>query len=190
MHTRRLSAMHESVVGLADIQRWHAKQAGVGFDGPLQAAVQRSVQPRSFCLMFLTLPSFEQWIPPGLGPDGAKYWQGFTLVNSLPWFLLTHGAVEEGEPFAQTLILSSQSTLGKVLSEELAGRALALNLVKATKSGWEMFRVEKVWRSAISEELVPRTLSFQLAGKKGLFDAFGQPATLASESELLATFAL
>lgn len=128
--------------------------------------------------MFMTLPSFELWVPPPLLPSGAKCWAGFSLEVELPWFLLRLLTDSDGDRNPHTLGLSDVRSLTNLLQsvqvEDVASlHCLALD-DRDDERVWRMNRVVGVWRpAAVEREQVPLVFSFE--GRPGRFSPSAEP---------------
>lgn len=124
--------------------------------------------------MFMTVPSFEQQVPQGLGPQGARFWGALTLSSGLHWYLLTHRVTVEGAfPIAQTIAVSWESTLREMLEEIGAEAVISAHVVTpGERTGhWLVARIAEVWQASTDEEHSTGPLLFRVHGEAGLSDS-------------------
>lgn len=121
--------------------------------------------------MFVTDPSFEHYVPPGLGaPPNARHWVAATLSLGTPWYLLTWGTSRYG---SQTVLVAWETVLISLIEQIRAKqfKSLRVLFVDPATRGWSMRPVHEVWLPA-EDESDGKLLLMRLAGRDRLVDSY------------------
>lgn len=127
--------------------------------------------------MFMTTPDFEQWVPSALAPDGATYWRVMSLVNRVPWYLLTY---RHPEGTVETMAVAWETTLKELI--EVLGGASVVNLhciaPSADEAGeWKVKTVSELWLPTEDEARDTGPLLFAVVGEDDLYDSHQSKVT-------------
>lgn len=103
--------------------------------------------------MFVTMPHFEQCMPPAFVGEGHKYWRAVTLSSFASWYMVVYDTVCEGVEMSQTTLVTWEATLLQVLEGLPANAVRAVSLVESTSStgGWTQRAIQEMWSAAPSE---------------------------------------
>ena len=97
--------------------------------------------------MFVSLPDYKFYIPPGLALPDATYWRCLGLSTSSAWYVLT---LRQRIPDAglQTFLLMWDTDIADAISSldaDLEGLLVVAPYVSGKQSGWFSTQVKEVW---------------------------------------------
>ena len=104
--------------------------------------------------MFMTTPAFEQWVPPAIAIEGAKFWRGLYLELELPWFLVRARFESDGGQHEHTLAFAWESAVLSFVQEmkdETIASLYCIALGETRNRIWQMERITELWLPAETE---------------------------------------
>lgn len=134
--------------------------------------------------MFITTPTFAQWVPPGLAPADCHYWRAMQLSTTMSWFLVTFRMQDSLE----TLAVGWESTLIDVVEEVGSTRVVAIQIIRQcgpSPGSWTTGEVSEVWRATQEEASDTGPLVFKLVGQAELTSSFNSPVAVQEVSRAL-----
>lgn len=102
--------------------------------------------------MFVTQPSFEQYVPAGLGGPDCRYWRAVGLSLEAPWYLCVRRGLG-GEPSATTLVAWEADLLDLVNSNDELGFGAIARLDKSADGAgrWSLRWIDAIWLASNDE---------------------------------------
>lgn len=115
--------------------------------------------------MFVTLPTFEQYVPAGLGGPDCRYWRAVGLSLETPWYLCVRRG-QGGEPSTTTLVAWEADLLDLVNSNDEAGCGAIARLDKSADGAgrWTLRWIDAIWLAS-NDEREEVGLVLQLEGE-------------------------
>ena len=138
--------------------------------------------------MFVTMPHFEQFMPPSLAAPDHKYWRAVTLSLESPWYLFVYEAEYDGEMVPHTTLVAWESTLLEIVATiPPADRRGIARVEKERNPGtrWMVNWIETIWAAAAEEVEETGTVLLQLEGDSQLRSAHLEPVPARGGRELL-----
>lgn len=138
--------------------------------------------------MFVTMPHFEQFMPPDLVAPNQKYWRAVTLSLESPWYLFVYEAEYEGEKVPQTTLVAWESTLLDILATIPGGDCMGIARLEKERgktARWNVSWIETIWAPTPEEAEETGLFLVQLEGDPQLRDAHLQPVPTRGDREIL-----
>lgn len=138
--------------------------------------------------MFVTVPAFEQFVPPGLKLPEQRFWIAASLSLNSPWYLFTYELERGTEVTRHTALAAWETALAELLRSVPFKNRKAVARFDPPQEGspanWTMKLVDTVWvTSAFERDMGP--LVFQLQGEAVVRDSFLEPVALDAKRELI-----
>ena len=102
--------------------------------------------------MFVTLPPFEQYVPPGLGVPDCRYWRAVGLSFETAWYLCVHRE-PGGGPSKTTFVAWEADLLELVNSKDEPGCGAIARLDKSADGAgrWSLRWIDAIWLASNDE---------------------------------------
>jgi hypothetical protein len=138
--------------------------------------------------VFVTVPDFEQFVPPGLKLPEQQYWIAASLSQGTPWYLFTYESECDGGGCLQTVLAAWESSLIALLCAVPPKSRKAVARFDLPLDGsspqWTVKWIEALWKTS-EEEVDLGPLAFRVHGENVVRDSFLQPVAINAKRELL-----
>lgn len=136
----------------------------------------------------MTVPAFEQFVPPGLKLPEQRFWIAASLSLNSPWYLFTYEQ-ERGVEFTMHTVLAAwETSLAELLrSVPLKNRKAVARFdlpIDGSPPRWSMKWVDSIWASS-KDEIDLGPLVFRFQGESVAKDSFLEPVSQEVDRERL-----
>jgi hypothetical protein len=138
--------------------------------------------------MFVTMPHFEQFMPPAMVAPDHKYWRAVTMSLENPWYLFVYEADYEGEKVPQTTLVAWESTLMDIVEGIPAANRRAIARIDKDRGAgarWALQWVQSLWAALPSESEETGVMLLKLEGEQQIRNAHLEPVVDAPGRQLL-----
>lgn len=138
--------------------------------------------------MFVTVPAFEQFVPPGLKLPEQRFWIAASLSLNSPWYLFTYEQERGVEVTMHTVLAAWETSLAELLRSVPPKNRKAVARFDLPIDGspprWSMKWVDSIWASS-KDEIDLGPLVFRFQGESVAKDSFLEPVSQEVDRERL-----